>query len=307
MKKLLILVVAVVFAFGCAPKGGPSKNPVLAKIKGAKITKEDYLKEFNRLPEWAKARFQSKEGKEQFLNELIKKDLLYNKAKKQGLERDKEYVSRLEEYKKMELISLLLKNEIEGKVKATDEDVKNFYAKHSSEFKAGEEVKASHILVDTEADVNAVYEKLRKGEDFSKLAKGFSKDHTTSAKGGDLGFFRHGQMVPEFEQFAFRLKVGEVSHPVRTRFGYHIIKVSARKEGTQLGFEQVKDSIKRRLISEKQKEIFDAFVEKLKKESNITIEKKALDEIQLPVGETQKPAAGQEPVEGQLPESPETK
>ena len=281
MKKLMIIICLTAFAFGCGQKG-TSSSSVLVAVKGAKITKETFLKEFSRLPEWAKAKFQNEEGKEQFLNELIKKELLYGKAKKQGLEKDKEYMAALEEFKKMELISLLLKKEIEGKVKVADEDVKTYFDKHSYEFKAGEEVKVSHILTATEAEARAAYEKIKKGESFAVIAKQASTDKGSAQKGGDLGTIKHGQMVPEFDQYAFRLKVGEMSEPFKTRFGYHIIKVTGKKEGTQLAFDQIKEAVKRRLIAEKQKDIFDTMIENLKKEAKLNIDKKALEAVEIP-------------------------
>ncbi|MBI4710346.1 MAG: peptidylprolyl isomerase [Nitrospirae bacterium] len=284
MKKIIILICLTLFAFGCGQKG-TSSSTVLVTVKGAKITKDIFLKEFSRLPEWAKAKFQNQEGKEQFLNELIKKELLYGKAKKQGLEKDKEYMAALEEFKKMELISLLLKKEIEGKVKVTDEDVKTFYDKHSYEFKAGEEVKVSHILTAAEAEAQTAYEKIKKGESFAAIAKQVSRDKASAQRGGDLGSIKHGQMVPEFDQYAFRLKVGEMSAPFKTRFGYHIIKVTGKKEGTQLAFDQIKEAVKRRLMAEKQKDIFDTMIEDLKKEAKLNIDKKALEAVEIPKAE----------------------
>ena len=281
MKKLIIIICLTAFAFGCGQKG-TSSSSVLVAVKDTKITKDTFLKEFSRLPEWAKAKFQNEEGKEQFLNELIKKELLYGKAKKQGLEKDKEYMAALEEFKKMQLISLLLKKEIEGKVKVSDEEIKNFYDKRSSEFKAGEEVKVSHILTATEAEARAAYEKIKKGESFAAIAKQVSRDNASAQRGGDLGTIKRGQMVPEFEQYAFRLKAGEMSEPFKTRFGYHIIKVTGKKEGAQLSFEEVKESLHRRLMAEKQKDIFDTMIEDLKKEAKLNIDKKALEAVEIP-------------------------
>lgn len=284
MKRLFILFIcAGVFAFGCT-QGKSSSNPVIAKGKGIKITKNDFLNEFNRLPEWAKEGLQGKEGKERFLDEIIKRELLYQEAKKQGLEKDKDVKARIEEFKKMSLITALFKKEIEEKARIVeDKEVKEFYDKNLQEFISGEEVKVSHILVNTEEEAKKLLVRIKKGEDFSKLAKSFSKDPGSAGKGGELGFIKRRQMVPEFEQVAFSLKKGEISNLVKTQFGYHIIKVTARKEGEKSDYanvkDTIKDTIKGRLMREKQKNLFDSLIEKLKEKGKIEINEKNLETV----------------------------
>ncbi|MBI4687930.1 MAG: peptidylprolyl isomerase [Nitrospirae bacterium] len=286
MRNLFILLCIAIFSFGCTK--GEDSGPAIAKVDGSAVTEKQFRDEYSRLPEWAKGRFQSKEGKKEFLNDLVKKELLFNKAQDMGLDKDKELKEKLEEFKKMWLITTLLKKEVEEKAKITDEkELKEFYDKNPQEFMGGAEVKASHILVATEAEAKDIYEKIKKGEDFAKLAKKFSKDQGSANRGGELGFFKRGMMVPEFEQAAFSLKPSDVSSPVKSRFGFHIIKVTDKKEGAKLEFEQVKEAIKRRITVEKQKVLFETFVEGLKKESKIDIDEKLLDSISLEA----KPAA----------------
>ena len=281
MKKILSLILAGFFVFGCAQKGS-STGSVIAKVNNISITKEEFLKESQLVPEWAKQNFSTKDGKERFLDELIKKELIYQDAKNKGLDKDKDILAQVEEFKKMTLLSLVLKKEIEEKVQVSDEEAKDFYNKNQDKFKKGEEIKASHILVDTEKEAKDILAKLKKGEDFAKLAMALSKDKGSAAKGGDLGSFTRGRMVPEFEEAAFSLKPGEVSAPLKTQFGYHIIKVTESKEGAMTPFEEAKETVKRQLISEKQKSAFDAYVEGLKKKSKVTTESKALEAVKMP-------------------------
>jgi len=282
MKKILSLILAGFFVVGCAQQKGTSTGPVIAKVNNASITKEDFLKESKLVPDWAKQNFSTKDGKERFLEELIKKELIYQDAKNKGLDKDKEILAQVEEFKKMTLLSFVLKKEIEEKVQVSDEEAKNYYNKNHDKFKKGEEIKASHILVGTEKEANDIIARLKKGEDFAKLAMALSKDKGSAAKGGDLGFFTRGRMVPEFEGAAFSLKTGEISAPLKTQFGYHIIKVTERKEGAIVPFEEANATVKRQLLSEKQKSVFDAYVEGLKKKSKITTESKALETIKMP-------------------------
>lgn len=280
MKKILILILAGFFVFGCTQKGN-SEGTVIAKVNNAVITKEDFLREISRLPEWAKERFSSKEGKEQFLEEMIKREILYQEAERLGLSKDKEFVAKVEEYKKMTLLSTLLKKEIEEKAVVSDKEIKEYYDKNPEEFKT-DQVRASHILVETEQEAQDVLERIKNGEEFSKLAESFSKDRGTASRGGDLGFFGRGMMIPEFEHMAFSLKPGEVSQPVKSRFGYHIIKVIEKKEGDQLPLDDVKEKIEDKLVSEKQSNLFESLIDRLMKGSKINKNLDELGSINLP-------------------------
>ena len=138
----------------------------------------------------------------------------------------------------------------------TEEDVRE-------EYDAGKEVEASHILVEDLQTAEEILEKLNEGEDFAELATQYSQDPGSGAEGGSLGYFERGQMVPEFEQAAFNLEVGEISEPVQSQFGYHIIKVTDKKPYEE-DFEEVKDEIEEvlarrqaRPIEEVQREILE--------------------------------------------------
>jgi peptidyl-prolyl cis-trans isomerase C len=118
--------------------------------------------------------------------------------------------------------------------------------------KPEEEIHARHILVATEAEAKEVQERLKKGEDFATVAKEKSKD--PSAEGGDLGFFGRGQMLKPFEDAAFQLKEGEISNPVQTQFGWHIIKIEEKRTRPLPTFDQVKDTIVSQLTQQKAKQ-----------------------------------------------------
>ena len=131
----------------------------------------------------------------------------------------------------------------------TEADAKKIYDEKIVQLKPEQEVHARHILVATEAEAKEVAERLKKGEDFATVAKEKSKD--TGAEGGDLGFFARGQMLKPFEDAAFALDVGQISEPVQTQFGWHIIKVEEKRDQPLPTFDQVKEAIIAQLVQAK--------------------------------------------------------
>lgn len=157
------------------------------------------------------------------------------------------------------------------KVKITEEQQKKYYAENNAQFSKGEEVKASHILVKDEKQANEIYELASKGEDFAELAKKHSTDTGSKDNGGDLGFFQKGQMVPEFETAAWKLKNSEISKPVKSQFGYHIIKRIDFKPAENKTYEQAKTEIAEKLRKEKEPEIIRDFVKEQRSKAEVKI------------------------------------
>jgi len=300
MRKVLtfILTISLLLAFvACAKKEAPKTGPYLAMVGKTQITQADLEREIKGLPDFAQKIFEGPEGKEKFLNELIKKELLYQEALKRGIDKDAEYQKKVEEFRKLTLIGQLLEKEIELKAKVTEQDAKAYYEKHKAELASFSQIKASHILVKTEAEAKQIEEMLKKGGNFAELAKKHSIDPGSAKNGGDLGYFSSGQMLPEFEQAAARLKPGEISAPLKTKFGYHLIKVADKKTGKPIEFEKVKSVLLQRLSAEKQKEVFDTFIENLKKNFKVEINKEAVSKL----------ASGAEKKEGILMKPEEAK
>lgn len=159
---------------------------------------------------------------------------------------------------------------IEPRIEITDEELQTYFDENKDTFATAEQVQASHILVADEATANEVKSKLDAGEDFSELAKEYSTDTTTAESGGDLGYFSSGDMVAEFEEVAFALGVDEISAPVKTEYGYHIIKVVDHQEAKEANFEESKEEITDTLMNDKMSTEYTVWLEELKEEYEIT-------------------------------------
>ncbi len=171
-----------------------------------------------------------------------------------------------------------------GKINITEEDAKKYYDENPTKFGVKEQVRASHILIkpdttDSEADPNqakaeakakiqGLLEQIKGGADFAELARANSTC-SSAAQGGDLKFFPRGKMVPPFDKAAFALEVGKVSDIVETQFGYHIIKVTDRREASTTSFEQARDNIIKQLTQKIQSEFANKYIDSLKAEANI--------------------------------------
>ncbi len=303
MKRIAAIALLLIVLAACSKKGVEQQSgPFVAKVGSATITKADFDRELKGLPEYAQQLFQDEQGRQKFLDEIIKKEILYQEAVKKGFDKTPEFSKKVEDFKKLTLASELLEKEIMAKSKVSDQDAKDYYAKHKDEFTTTSQIRASHILVKTEDEAKKVLQRLKKGEKFEEIAKKESLDKGSAQNGGDLGFFKRGDMVPEFEQAAASLKPGELSGVVKSRYGFHIIKVVDRKTGPVLEFDKVKDMIVQRLSGERQKEAFDKYVEDLKKGYKIEINKDSL--AQAPQEKPAQPAAPEKA--GQKPEQKET-
>ena len=180
---------------------------------------------------------------------LIDNQLFAEAAEKAKLDQGADFETRLAYLKRRALRELYFEKVIRGAV--SDADARKIYDDQVKLLKPEEEVSARHILVETEEQAKALKEKLDKGADFAQLAKENSKDPGSKDDGGNLGYFGHGQMVPQFEEVVFKLKKGEVSAPIKTQFGWHLVKLEDSRTKQPPAFEIVKDRIAQSLLLQK--------------------------------------------------------
>lgn len=245
------------------------ENKTVAIVNGKEITQDDVLKFLNDIGPQVAMQFQSPEGIQKVVDELINQELLYLDAKENKFDEEASYVQMVEDTKVTILKSYAL-NKLIANEDASIEELKEFYDSHTEHFKKPESAIASHILVEEEATAKEIIQELNEGLSFEVAAKEYSSCPSKDA-GGSLGEFSRGQMVPEFEEAAFTMEEGTISEPIKTQFGYHIIKLDERKPAATESFEEVKDEIYKQVVGLKQQDKYLAKIDGLKEK--YTVEK----------------------------------
>lgn len=194
------------------------------------------------------------------LRGLISERLIHQEALKAGYDKNEEVKKRLAQLEKQVVMQAFMEDKAKNMV--SDAQLKAAYDAKAKETKGQEEVKARHILVATEDEAKKLSEQLKKGGDFDKLAKEKSTDKGSGSRGGDLGWFSKDKMVPEFADAAFKLKKGEISEPVKSSFGWHIIKVEDRRPLKLASFEEMKEGLKNEVTNKAMQEYVEGLLKK---------------------------------------------
>jgi foldase protein PrsA len=260
----IVLAAALIIVLIKPPFQKDDSTVAVASVNGTNITKEQL---YDKLIE---------AGGENTLQAMITTELVDQEAKKANITvTDEDINTELEDLKaqfggeaafnaalaqssmtvddlKLQMpLQVKLRKILEPQVTITDAEIKDFYDQNKATFSNEEEVRASHILVETKEEADAILKQLKDGADFAELAKEKSSDTGSKNNGGDLDFFKRGDMVPEFSDAAFKLKVGETSGAVKSDYGYHIIKVTDHKDAKNYTLEEKKDDIRKTLVSQK--------------------------------------------------------
>jgi peptidyl-prolyl cis-trans isomerase C len=230
------------------------EKKILATVGEREITERDVNLVLQSMDQQKAMQYYTKDGRKRVLNELINQELFYLDAIDMGLDKEEEFKQQLEQTK-ASLLKQYAINKLLNTVKIDEDEVENYYSDNKENFKNPETVKASHILVDQKEKAEEVLKEINEGLSFEEAAKKYSKC-PSKEKGGDLGYFAKGRMVPEFEKAAFNMEIDEIDGPVKTQFGYHLIKVYDKKEAEIIPLEEIRDRLRQQLIVMKQNELY---------------------------------------------------
>lgn len=276
MSKFLVLLTILLAFPGCLNLKKTDPSNVLARFDGQVVTKDDFLKKVETLPKALQKVAMSK--KEDLIEDMASEYFLLQEAERQDLAKEPDVKEMVEKAHRKIIVAKLVDNEVDKKIVISEEDVRQYYEFHKEEFATSLLLNASHILVATEEDALAVKAMLDSGDDFEEVAKQKSTD-ATAQRGGDLGYFQRGQFAPEFERAVFELKTGEISAPIRTRFGYHVVRLNDRVEPKIRELASVKKIVEEKLLNEKRSRYFREYVTRLKGNRKVEFEKVAIQSL----------------------------
>ncbi len=293
-----VAVVMLLFIGACS-----QKDKVVTKIGGDKITVgmvEERLKE---TPPAYQSYLDTAAGRKQFVDLMVRERIVLENARKEGYKKNKDYAKAIGEFKKDQarrlrdyeenlLMEMYVKDLHSKLLNASDQDIQQYYKDHQEEFSRPVEIKVRHILVPTKEDAEKAFKRVKSGEDFAKVAKEMSTDPMSAPRGGEIGPFRRGELVPEFENVVFPLKLNEVSGVVETQFGFHVVKKIEEKVLATRSLDDSKAEIKR--VVEKKK--FDEWLDSAKQKLQVNVDYNvlsAIPPISTPVTEQEVPQAQQ--------------
>ncbi len=243
----LLLLAALI---GVAPLAAAADDAVVARVNGVDIKQSDLDFAASEVGPRL-ANYTPADRKRVLLQYVIENELMAEAGEKDKLKDAANFTDRVKYHERRALRDAFFDASITNGV--SDDAAKKIFDEKIGGVKPEQEIHARHILVPTEEEAKKVAERLKNGEDFATVAKEVSKD--TNAEGGDLGFFTRGQMLKPFEDAAFALDVGQISAPVQTQFGWHIIKVEEKRDQKLPTFDQVKEAIKAQLVQQKAQEV----------------------------------------------------
>ncbi len=227
------------------------KEPV-AKIGNKVITVADIDKELSKIPPQFASYFSSEKRKRQYVQNLVDREVFSKEAEEKGYLNRPDVKKRIEDFKKRLLWAEYVRDlsQMNTNVNVSDDVLKKYYEEHIKDYTEPEKVHAKHILVKTKEDAEKVLAELKKGTKWDDVARKYSIDKSNASKGGDLGTFTRGRMVKPFEDAVFSMKPGEISGPVKTKYGYHIIKLISKTPSKVKPFDMVKSVVKNRYLNQ---------------------------------------------------------
>lgn len=237
-----------------------NNKEVLAMVAGEEITQEEFNLFLQAVPREQQVYLSNPQFREQCLQQFIALRLFAKEGEEMKLDETEEFQTMITNAKR-DILAQMVMHDMISKITVGEEEMKTYYDANKEQYQKGETVHAKHILVDEEELCNTILKAIESGETAFEIAAQEHSNCPSGSKGGDLGMFGKGQMVKEFEDAAFSAEIGQVVGPVKTQFGYHLIRVEEKNDAVVTPFEEAKAMIQRTLFQKKQNE---AYAEKVK-------------------------------------------
>lgn len=265
MKRILLKFILLTFIIlaACCSRGGD--GPVIARVGGAVLTQAD-------MERMMAAEGMAANRESDFVDRWVNRELLYQEAKRMGLDRSDDLRLELALVEKEYIIQKLLERHFAERVQITDEEILRYYEENKDLFQVDEnEVFTQHILTESRAEANAAHQELMAGRSFEDVARERSTG-MFSEEGGIMGYIKADEVIPEVSRVAFRLAEGRISSIIQSRYGYHIVKVVKKKtEGDYKDLVDVQDEILERLRIIKERGLYFDLLYQLQNQSNVFV------------------------------------
>ena len=288
MRKMPVLFVIFAFvasACGSAPGSG-QQGKVLAVVDGQPLTEATLLKEAESLPPYVRTILETAQGRAQFLESVITRDLMMREALRRGIDRRPEVADRIAMARKSIVLEALLRDVAEKAPGLSDAALRKIYDANPSLHQVGERVRVSHMLFRDKGRALQILGRAKAGEPFESLMKEVAA--TNGEVAADLGEIERGNFVKEFEVAAFAATPGEVTGPIKTTYGYHVIKVYAKSPAGTISFEEMKPKLLAEQREQAQRDAFEGLIADLRKQAMVRV-------LYKPEGPPGTPAPGTAP------------
>jgi peptidyl-prolyl cis-trans isomerase C len=267
---LFVILAVVAAACGSSPGNGP-QGKALAVVNGEPLTESTLLKEVENLPPYVRPILETAAGRAQFLESVITRDLLMREALRRGIDRRPEVADRIAMARKSIVLEALLRDVAEQAPGLSEAALRKIYDANPALHLVGERVKVSHMLFREKARALEMLGRAKAGEPFEALMKEVGSGNASGEVSSDLGEIERGNFVKEFEAAAFAAAPGEVTGPVKTTYGYHLIKVYEKLPAGVRSFEEMKPKLLAEQREQAQRDAFEELIADLRKQATVRI------------------------------------
>ena len=239
------------------------ENKVLATVAGEEITEAEFNAFLQNVPREQQAYLSNPAMRSHYLDQLIALHLFAKDGADQKLDETEEFKNMIANAKRDILAQMSMAEALKN-VTVSDEEIRTFYEENKNQFTKGGKVRAKHILTDSEDKCKEILEEIENGTKAFEVAAQEYSTCPSGKQGGSLGDFARGQMVPEFDQAVFALQEGELTGPVKTQFGYHLIRMNKKNEATPISYADIREELYQQVMQEKQQEAYQKKINQLK-------------------------------------------